>query len=73
MKIGDFVLVKKINNNQKMMVADIFNDTVICRYVTNIVIKDMYLSKDLLILESEFEQWNKQQIRKMKIKKIYEE
>jgi len=74
MEIGDLVLLKRINNNIKMTVTDFNGNNVRCRYFTKYYeLKDMYIPKDELILESEFKQWYKQQIRKKKIKRLYEE
>ena len=71
MVVGDVVRFKKINNNQKMVVNAVSKDAARCRWFNlGNKLHDAHFSKANLIIDDDYELWNKIQTREIKLKRI---
>ena len=69
--VGDVVLQRTINNEEKMVIIRVSKDAVKCRWFnSNEWLEDAHFSKSNIILLSEYKIWNKQQLRLKKLENI---
>ena len=67
--VGDVVLQRIINNEQKMVVERVSKDAVKCRWFgnENEWLYDEWFSKSNIILLSDYKEWNLKQLRTEKM------